>query len=473
MNRTLRLEKEKIGKLLIDFSLPAIIGMIVMASYNIVDRIFVGRGVGSLAISGVTITFPIIIIFIAFGMLVGVGATANVSLRLGERKIVDAEKILANAFTLSIAISIILMIIGYAFMDTFLIAFGASPDVLPYSRDYTTVLLSGTIFQSIAFTMNNIIRGEGNPKMAMKTMIIGGVFNIILNPIFIFGLHLGVKGSALATVIAQLVSAIWVMSYFFGNKSHVKFHFKYLKLEKSIVLKIFSIGMSPFSMQIAASAVTIIFMKSLAHYGGDLAIAAMGIGVSVINFILMPIFGINQGVQPIIGYNYGAKLFDRVRKVLRLATIASTLICVIGFLVVLFFSESIISIFSKNDTQLIEMGAHALRVFLFMLPVVGFQIVSAGYFQAVGKAGSAMVLTLFRQVIMLIPMILILPHFFQLEGIWLSEPVSDGVSAVLSFILISIELKRLTKLQKEQLLHPVESKPELIIQPSLSEIQGI
>ena len=456
MDRISRLENERIGKLLLDFSLPAIIGMIVMASYNVVDRIFVGRGVGSLAISGVTVTFPIIIIFMAFGMLVGIGATANISLKLGEKKIETAEKILANAFTLAIIISVILMIVGYTFMDTLLVSFGASNDVLPYAKDYTHVLLAGTIFQAIAFSLNNIIRGEGNPMMAMKTMVISGVTNIILNPIFIFVLHMGVKGSALATVISQFISAVLVMSYFFGKKSHVKFHFKYLKLEKDIVLKIFSIGMSPFSMQIAASGVIIRFTKSLAHDGGDLAIAAMGIGMAIINFILMPIFGINQGVQPIIGYNYGAKLYVRVKKVMRLATIVSTLICVFGFIAVVFFSEFIVGIFSKDDVQLVVMGSHALRVFLFMLPVVGFQIVSAGYFQAVGKAGSAMVLTLFRQEIMLIPMLFILPHFFQLEGIWLAEPVSDGVSAVLSFILIYFELKRLNRLQEEKLILAIE-----------------
>jgi putative MATE family efflux protein len=456
MDKTLRLEKDRIGKLLLDFSLPAMIGMIVMASYNVVDRIFVGRGVGSLAISGVTVTFPIIIIFMAFGMLVGIGATANISIKLGEKKLEIAEKILANAFTLAIIISVILMIVGYTFMDTLLVAFGASEDVLPYAKDYTHVLLAGTIFQAISFSLNNIIRGEGNPVMAMKTMLISGILNIILNPFFIFVLHLGIKGSALATVISQFVSAVWVMSYFFGRKSHVKFHFKYLKLEKDIVLKIFSIGMSPFSMQIAAGTIFVIFTKSLAHYGGDLAIAAMGIGMAIINFILMPIFGINQGIQPIIGYNYGAKLYERVKKVMRLATIVSTSICVFGFLAVMFFSEFIVGIFSKDDFQLIEMGSHALRVFLIMLPVVGFQVVNAGYFQAVGKAYSAMVLTLFRQVIMLIPMLFILPHFFQLEGIWLAEPVSDGVSAVLSFIIIYFEWKRLNRLQNEKMELAVE-----------------
>lgn len=461
MDRIQKLEKEKISKLLLNFSVPAVIGMMVMASYNVVDRIFVGRGVGSLAISGVAVTFPILLLFMAFGMLVGVGATAIISIRLGEKRLTEAEKTLGNAFTLAVIISTTIMIIGYIFLDPALSVLGVSSEVIPYARDYTKVLFAGTIFQSVAFTMNNIIRGEGNPKMAMFTMIIGGVVNVILNPIFIFVLHLGVKGSALATVISQVISALWVMSYFFGKKSHVKFHFKYLKLEKDIVFKIFSIGMSPFAMQLSASVTMIIFNKSLEFYGGDLAIAALGIGFAIINFILMPIFGINQGVQPIVGYNYGAKLFHRVKAALRLATIVATVICVIGFLAVILFSEEIITLFSKDNAQLISMGSHALKVYLFMLPVIGFQIVSVGYFQAVGKAKHAMILMLSRQIIFLIPMLIILPHFFKLDGVWLSESVTDGLSAVLSFIFMYFELKRLNRLQGESMPPAMEFNTEV------------
>jgi putative MATE family efflux protein len=457
MDRTLRLEKEKIGKLLFQFSLPAIIGMMVMASYNIVDRIFVGRGVGALAISGIAITFPAIIIFMAFAMLVGIGATAVISIRLGEKKIEQAEQTLGNALTLAIIISIVLTAVFYSFLDPILVAFGGSGEVFQYAKDFSMVMLVGGVFQMVSFTMNNIIRGEGNPKMAMTTMIIGAVLNTILNPIFIFGLHWGIRGSAWATVFSQGVSTVWVLAYFFGKKSHVHFHFKNLKLKKDIVLKIFSIGISPFTMQIAASIVIIIFNKSLAHYGGDLAVASMAITNAVAMFIVMPIFGINQGIQPIIGYNFGAKLFHRVRKVFVLGLYASTIICIIGFIVVMIFSENIVQFFEKGNEELLNIGSRALRIYMLMLPFVGYQIVNAGYFQAVGKAKNAMILTVTRQVVFLIPAILILPHFFNLDGVWIAGPVADGMSAILSGIFLYNEMRLLKKLERENIPVPNES----------------
>jgi putative MATE family efflux protein len=449
MDRTLRLEKERIGKLLFQFSLPAIIGMMVMASYNIVDRIFVGRGVGALAISGIAITFPALIIFMAFSMLVGIGATAIISIRLGEKNIKEAEETLGNALTLAIIISIILTSVFYIFLDPVLKAFGGSGEVFQYARDYSIIMLIGGVFQMVSFTMNNIIRGEGNPKMAMFTMIIGAVLNTILNPIFIFGLNWGIKGSAWATVISQSVSTAWVLAYFFGKKSHVHFHFRNLKLKKNIVLKIFSIGVSPFTMQIAASIVIIIFNKSLEYYGGDLAIASMAITNAVAMFIVMPIFGINQGVQPIIGYNFGAKLFHRVKRVFELALFASTIICILGFIVVMLFSEQMVQFFEKGNEELLYIGSRALRIYMLLLPLVGFQVVNAAYFQAIGKAKNAMILTVTRQVLFLIPAILILPHFFALDGVWMAGPVADGMSAILSGIFLYNEMRILKRREKE------------------------
>lgn len=451
MDRTLRLEKEKLGKLIFEFSLPAIIGMLVMASYNIVDRIFVGRGVGTLAISGIAITFPALIIFMAFSMLVGIGAAAVISIRLGEKNIKEAEEILGNSLTLAVIISTIIVLIFYIFLDPILVAFGGTGEVFQYAKDFSLVMLVGGVFQMVSFTMNNIIRGEGNPKMAMTTMIIGAVLNMILNPIFIFGLHWGIRGSAWATVISQLVSATWVLAYFFGKKSHVHFHFRNLALKKNIVKNIFSIGISPFTMQIGASIVIIIFNKSLEHYGGDLAIASMAICNAVAMFIVMPIFGINQGIQPIIGYNFGAKLYHRVKRVFELAVSASTIICIVGFFVVMLFSEEIVSFFSKGDKELIEIGAKALRIYLFMLPLIGYQIVNGAYFQSVGKPKQAMILTITRQLLILIPALLILPHFFQLDGIWIAVPVSDGSSAILSGIFLINEMRHLKKLEKDKI----------------------
>lgn len=451
MDRTLRLETERLGKLIFEFSLPAIIGMVVMASYNIVDRIFVGRGVGALAISGIAITFPAIIIFMAFAMLVGIGATSVISIRLGEKNIKEAEETLGNALTLAIIISLVITAIFYAFLDPILIAFGGSGEVFQYAKDFSQIMLIGGVFQMVSFTMNNIIRGEGNPKMAMTTMIIGAVLNMILNPIFIFGLHWGISGSAWATVISQFVSTVWVLVYFFGKKSHVHFHIGNLKLKKNIVQKIFSIGVSPFTMQIGASIVIIIFNKSLEHYGGDMAIASMAVCNAVAMFIVMPIFGINQGIQPIIGYNFGAKLYHRVKKVFELAVSASTIICTIGFVVVMLYSEGIVGFFSKGDKELIDVGAKALKIYLLLLPVIGYQIVTAAYFQSVGKPKKAMIMTVTRQIIFLIPAILILPNFFQLDGIWIAVPVSDGAAAILSGIFLFNEMKILKKLEKEKI----------------------
>jgi putative MATE family efflux protein len=451
MDRTLRLETEKIGKLIFEFSLPAIIGMMVMASYNIVDRIFVGRGIGALAISGIAITFPALIIFMAFSMLVGIGATAIISIRLGEKNIVAAEETLGNALTLAILLSIILVSVFYVFLDPILAAFGGSGEVFQYAKDFSQIMLIGGVFQMVSFTMNNIIRGEGNPKMAMATMIIGAVLNMILNPIFIFALHWGIRGSAWATVISQLVSTVWVLAYFFGKKSHVHFHFRNLKLKKNIVLKIFSIGVSPFTMQIAASIVIIIFNKSLEHYGGDMAIASMAITNAVAMFIVMPIFGINQGIQPIIGYNFGAKLFHRVKRVFELGLFASTIICILGFIVVMLFSEPMVQFFEKGNEELLYLGSRALKIYMFLLPLVGFQVVNAAYFQAIGKAKNAMILTVTRQVLFLIPAILILPNFFGLDGVWLAGPVADGASAVLSGIFLYYEMRILKKLEKQKI----------------------
>lgn len=447
--RSTQLANENVGKLLLKFSVPAIVGMIVNALYNVIDTIFVGQGVGPLAISGTAVAFPIMIVGMAFGMLVGMGATALISIRLGEQKKEEAERILGNAFILNIIISIILTILGLIFLHPILTAFGASPEVLSYAADFTSVILIGTVFGNTAFSMNNMIRAEGNPKIAMLTMIIGAVINIILNPIFIFGLDMGIKGSALATVISQIISAVWVMSYFFGKKSLLKIHRKNLKLDWHIIKGIFAIGMSPFAMQIAASVITIVLNKSLATYGGDLAIAAMGIINRISLLILMPMFGINQGVQPIIGFNYGAKQFDRVKHALKLAIFAATGIATLGFIVTQIFPEAIIKIFSKDDVELIKIGSNGLRIYLMMLPIIAFQIVGANYFQSVGKAKHSMFLSLSRQVIVLLPMIILLPRFFGLNGVWTAGPTSDLISSVITGIFLWLEIKHLNKMHKQ------------------------
>jgi len=448
MDRSRLLGEENIGKLLLKFSIPAIVGMLVNAFYNIVDRIFIGNGVGKLGIAGITIGFPIMIILMAFGMLIGLGANALISIRLGENKKDDAELILGNSMILLILVSLIVSALGLIFLDPLLVLFGASKDVLPYAKEYLSVILFGAVFQSVGFGMNNFIRGEGNPRVAMITMLIGAVLNIILDYLFIFKFNMGIRGAALATIISQATSAVWVLFYFLGGRSLLKIHLKNLKLQFSVIGKIFAIGSAPFSMQVAASGITALLNNSLATYGGDTAISAMGIINSVTMMILMPMFGINQGAQPIIGFNYGAKKFDRVNKTLKLAIMAASTIVLIGFIATRLFPQQIIQLFNK-DKDLIKIGTNGMKIFLIMLPIIGFQIVSSNYFQAVGKPKHAMFLSLSRQVLLLIPALLILPRFLGLNGVWAAGPVADLGSSILTGTFLFYELRHLDERHAE------------------------
>lgn len=444
MNNTNRLEEEKISKLLLEFSVPAIVGMLVSALYNVVDRIFIGNSAGPLGLAGITIGFPIMIIQMAFGALIGLGATSLVSIRLGQKKNEEAELIIGNAVVMLGIITVSITILSLAFLDPLLRIFGASNEVLPYARDYMRIILGGTIFGGFSFGMNNFIRAEGKPAIAMITMIIGVILNICLAPLFIFVFGWGMKGAALATVISQAVSATWIVSHFILGKSMLKIRTKNLRLKSDIVKGVLAIGMAPFAMQVAQCVLTAIINIRLGTFGGDVAISGMGVVNSLMTLIVMPIIGINQGSQPIMGYNYGAENYERVKKVLKYASLAATSISVLGFLATRLFPTQLISLFSK-DTELIAFGSHALSVFLIMLPLIGFQIVGAGYFQAVGKPKQSMILSLSRQVIILIPALIILPMFFQMQGILVSGPLSDFLSAVITGIWLFVEIKNLDK----------------------------
>lgn len=447
MDATQTLGRLPVGQLLWRFSLPAIVGMLVNALYNVVDSIFVGQGVGEIGLTAVTIAFPVMLVMLAFGMLVGIGASTMVSIRLGERDQAAAEQILGNALTLIVSLSLLLSAIGLIWLDPLLVALGAEPDVLPYARTFTGIILAGNVFMHVGFGINNIIRAEGNPRLAMATMLIAAVLNTILNPLLLFGLKLGIAGSALATVISQLVTAVWVISHFFSKASVLKFRLRNLRPDRRIINDIIAIGMSPFFMQLAASIVTVIYNFSLLRYGGDLAVAAMGIVNRVTMLMLMPIFGISQGAQPIIGFNYGARQHDRVLETVKKAIYAASGLSLIGFLLVQTFPYQIVSLFNGNP-QLVALSGQGLRLMLSLLPVIGFQAIAAQYFQAVGKAKYALLFTLSRQVFMLIPMILLLPQLFGLTGIWLAGPASDLASAVLTGVFLWRELRALQTAQR-------------------------
>lgn len=445
MDHSKQLGELSIGKLLLKFSIPAIVGLLSTALYNIIDRIFVGHGVGLPAITATTVVFPIAIIILAFGLLLGIGASVVISIKLGQNNRDEAEHVLGNALSLAVIVSVVVTVLGLIFQEDLLRMFGASKEVLPLAVQFMTIILAGTVFQILGFVFNNIIRSEGNPTMAMIIMVSSTVLNTILNPLFIFVLHLGIRGSALATVISQIVTSVWMLTYFIGKNSALKFRLKNLVLNFGITRQIVSIGMSSFIFQVISSVIMIIFNKSLKASGGDVAIAAMGIINSIAMLILMPIFGINQGAQPIIGYNFGAKNYVRVRRTFKLSVIAATCIATTGFILVELFPRGILSLFSSQNaemTSMLDIGTPAVRVFLMLLPIVGFPIVGSNFFQAIGKAKISIFLSLSKQVLFQVPLLFILPHYFKLMGIWAAGPVSDLLSAVLIAFFLMREFKK-------------------------------
>lgn len=438
-----QLAEDNITKLLIRFSIPAIVGMLVNAFYNVIDRIFVGNSVGALGIAAITVTFPIMLLVMAFAMLIGVGASTLVSIRLGQQKKEEAELIMGNAVVLSVIVSIIISISSIIYIEPLLRLCGASPNVLPYAKDFARIILLGAIFHMISMGMNNFIRAEGNPKIAMYTMLIGALLNCILNPTFIFGFGLGIKGSALATLVSTLVSSTWVMWHFLGGRSTLKLRLHNFRVQLGITIDILAIGLAPFFMQMAASLVNVILNTGLNTYGGDIAVSGMGIVSSIMTLILMPLFGINQGLQPIIGYNYGARQYDRVKEALKKGILAATAVATIGFIVTQLLPGPLVSLFSKNDPALTAFGTRAMRIALFFLPIIGFQVVAANYFQAVGKPLQAAILSLSRQVLIFIPALLVLPRFFGIDGVLAAGPTADLLASILTGTWLMLEMRKL------------------------------
>ncbi len=423
------LGEEKIGKLLLHYALPAIIATTASSLYNVIDRIFIGQGVGPLAISGLALTFPIMNLAVAFGTLVGAGAAAMVSIRMGQKHREDAVRILGNAFMLNIIIGISFSVISLIFLDNILHAFGASPDTLPYARDFMQVILAANVITHVFFGLNNILRASGHPAKAMISILLTVGINIILAPVFIFTFQWGIKGAAFATVISQTIGLIWILAHFCSKKPYIHFERGSFRLSKRIILDIFAIGMSPFIINILASLVTTVINLQLRKFGGDYAIGAFGIINSVSSLLVMIILGLTQGMQPIAGYNFGAGKTDRVIKTLKLTILWGTGISVFGFLIAEFFPRQIAQAFTDHEemTLLIIRG---MRINLAAFGFVGFQIVVSNFFQAIGKAKVAIFLSLTRQAIFLIPFLFILPVYFQLDGVWLSTAASDIVATL-------------------------------------------
>lgn len=435
---------EKIGRLLFQYSVPSIVGMTVSAFYNIVDRIFIGNSpdLGTDGLAGITIAFPVMIITLALGILFGVGGATLFSLRLGEGKQKEAEYALGNSFFLLLSVGVIYMIAGQIFLRPLLRAFGASTAVLPYATEYMRTIMFGAVFQMVSLGFNHFIRADGSPRVAMLSMFLGAGVNIILDPLFIYVFRWGMTGAALATVIAQGCSFIWVISYFRGKRCHHRLRLELIRPRARIVGRIITLGLPGFFLQLANSVLNVTLNRNLQAYGGDIAISGMGIINSLGTILTLPVIGTRQGAQPIISFNYGAAKYQRVRQTVLMAIGIATVILLIGTLIIRIMPETLIGLFNQ-DPDLLVFGRHALLTWFLCLPTVGFQIMASSYFQAIGKSAVATFLTLTRQVIFLIPALLVFPLFWGLEGLLYAAPFADFFAAIITGLFFSYSIRRL------------------------------
>ncbi|MCL2484496.1 MAG: MATE family efflux transporter [Endomicrobia bacterium] len=438
----LSLGTQPVGKLLIQYAIPAVIGMIAMSIYNITDSIFIGHGVGPLALSGIAISFPIMTLGAAFGALIGVGASALLSIRLGQKDYDSANYILGNVVTLNLILGIGLSIPVLIWLTPILKFFGASPDVLPYAYDFMFVIVAGNVVVHLFMGLNALMRSSGYPKEAMYAAIATVIFNIILNPLFIFGFGWGIRGSALATVISQFLVLLWQIYFFTDKTKFLYFKNGIYKLRKAIVSGIFSIGLAPFLLNASSSVVIILLNRQFTYYGGDLAVGAYGIVNRVAFLFVMIVFGINQGMQPIAGYNYGAGLYGRVKEVLNKTIFIGVIVMTAGFIIVELFPHAVAGAFTR-DKMLIDMTASGLRYVFMFYSLAAVQIVASTFFQSIGKAYLSIILSVTRQVILLIPLILFLPKFLDITGVWLSMPIADLLSFIICVILLRMQYKKL------------------------------
>lgn len=437
---------EKVGKLLLEYSLPAIIAMTATSLYNIIDRIFIGQGVGALAISGLALTLPFMNLGIALGALIGVGAATLVSIRLGEKRGEEASLILGNTVVLNFIISTIYSIITLVFLDEILYLFGASSETLPYAREFMQIILTANVFTHLYMGLNSIMRASGYPVKSMLITLFTVGVNIVLAPVFIFLLKWGIRGAALATVIAQLSGLTVTVIHFMKKSSFLHFMKGHFTLNAGIIRAIFSIGMSPFVINVCACLIVIIMNLKLVTYGGDYAVGAYGIINSVLMCVVMIILGLTQGMQPIAGYNFGAQQLDRVRTVFRYTVISATCISSAGFFISEFLPGQIAFAFT-NNSELIDLSVTGMRIVMIMFPFVGFQIVTSNLFQSIGKAKIAVILTLSRQVFFLIPSLLLLPYIFGLKGVWVAIPVADFSAIIVTFFILKTQGKIVMKAQ--------------------------
>ena len=444
----LELGTKPVGKLLMQYAIPAIIAMTASSLYNMVDSIFIGQGVGPLAISGLAITFPLMNLSAAFGAAVGVGASTFISVKLGQKDYDTAKHILGNTMTLNLIMGLGVGLVCLLFLDPILRFFGASDQTIPYARDYMVIILLGNVITHMYFGLNAVLRAAGKPKHAMSATIFTVVLNTLLDPLFIYTFGLGIKGAAYATVLAQSLALIWQLYTFSRPKELLHFMRGIFRLQSSIIRNIIAIGLSPFSMNVCACIVVILINNSMVHYGSDLAVGAYGIANKVAFIFVMINMGVNQGMQPIAGYNYGAMRYDRLMKVVKYSIIAATAIMTIGFIIAMTIPGTCARLFTTDPT-LIDLSAKGIRYIMVAFPVVGYQMVVSNFFQSIGKAKISIVLSLSRQLLILLPLLLVLPTMFGINGVWVSMPVSDTLSAFMAAWIMIVYMRKFKKQHNE------------------------
>ena len=447
-----KLGTEKVSKLLFELAIPAITAQVINMLYNIVDRIYIGHieGIGSLALTGVGLCFPILILISAFSCLIGMGGAPLASIRMGAHDNESAEKILGNCFSLILIMSVLLTGIFLSSSETILMLFGASKDTLPYAMEYLNIYIIGTLFVMISLGLNSFISAQGFAKISMMTVIIGAIINIVLDPILIFGLNMGVSGAALATIISQCVSALWVLKFLFSAKTALKIRRKNMQLSGKVLLPVIALGLAPFIMQSTESLLSVCFNTSLQKYGGDLAVGSMTILSSCMQILTLPLSGLSQGAQPIISYNFGAKNTERVKQTFRLLFLCSLGFAVIFWLFNMLFPHIFVGLFA-NDAALKDTAVWALRIYMAAGFMMGIQMSCQQTFVAIGQAKISLFLALLRKIILLIPLIFILPNFFadKVFAVFLAEPVSDFIAASTTFIMFKWQFNRVLNAQND------------------------
>ena len=445
---TLELGTKPVGKLLMQYAIPAIIAMTASSLYNMVDSIFIGQGVGAMAISGLAITFPFMNLSAAFGAAIGVGASTLMSVKLGQKDYRTAENILGNTITLNIIIGVTFGAICLMFLDPILRFFGASVQTIVYARDYMEIILLGNAITHLYFGMNAVLRSASKPRHAMYATMFTVVLNTILDPLFIWTFGLGIRGAAYATVLSQFVALIWQFWIFSNPKELIRLKRGIYSLRGDLVKNIIGIGISPFSMNVCACMVVIFINNQLVRFGGDMSVGAFGIANRIVFIFVMFVMGINQGMQPIAGYNYGAQKLDRMMQVVKLSIIAATVIMILGWFLAMLAPRQCVSLFT-TDQHLIDTTVHGMRRMMLMLPIVGYQMVITNFFQCIGKVKISIFLSLSRQLLFLLPALALLPMWFGLDGVWLAQPVSDLIASVVTAWIMIVYMHKFKLQHKE------------------------